>query len=117
MEHINKMLTGVKMTRTEMNAGLASFLTMSYILVLNPQIVSEAGLDYDAIFFATALVSGVGNVVLGLFSGLPMAIAPAMGLNTFFVYSQVLGRKYSLAKALTTCFCASFLLVVLGLTR
>ena len=72
----------VKLTHLELNAGLASFLTMSYILVLNPQIVSLAGLDYDAIFLATALVSGVGNIVLGCFSGLPMAIAPAMGLNT-----------------------------------
>lgn len=72
----------VRLTHSELNAGLASFLTMSYILVLNPQIVSLAGLDYDAIFLATALVSGVGNIVLGCFSGLPMAIAPAMGLNT-----------------------------------
>jgi AGZA family xanthine/uracil permease-like MFS transporter len=72
----------VKLSTVELNAGLASFLTMSYILVLNPQIVSLAGLDEDAIFMATALVSGVGNIVLGYFSGLPMAIAPAMGLNT-----------------------------------
>lgn len=82
MDRIRKLVSGVRLDHTEFNAGLASFLTMSYILVLNPQIVSLAGLDYDAVFLATALTAGLGNLFLGFFSGLPMAIAPAMGLNT-----------------------------------
>jgi len=82
IDRIKKLSSGVQLSGVEFNAGLASFLTMSYILVLNPQIVSLAGLDYDRIFLATCVISGVGNLLLGFVSGLPMAIAPAMGLNT-----------------------------------
>ena len=82
MDHITELASKLRMGHVELNAGLASFLTMSYILVLNPQIVSRAGLDYDGIFLATCLTAGFGNLMLGFFSGLPKAIAPAMGLNT-----------------------------------
>ena len=73
--------------RTELLAGLTTFLTMAYILAVNPEILSKAGMDKDAVFTATALSAFIGTLVMALWAKLPFALAPGMGLNAFFAFS------------------------------
>jgi len=72
---------------TEINAGITTFMTMAYILIVNPIILSQAGMDFQAVFTATALSSLLATLVMGLYAKLPFALAPGMGLNAFFAYS------------------------------
>ncbi len=75
--------------RTEIIAGIITFLTMSYILVVNPNILSAAGMDKSALFTATALASVIGTLLMAFIPKLPIAAAPGMGLNSFFAFSVV----------------------------
>ncbi|WP_078382312.1 NCS2 family permease [Sutcliffiella halmapala] len=77
--------------RTETIAGLTTFLAMAYILVVNPLMLSSAGMDQSAVFTATALAAAIGTLIMGLYAKYPVALAPGMGLNAFFTYSVVLG--------------------------
>jgi AGZA family xanthine/uracil permease-like MFS transporter len=81
--------------RTEFIAGVTTFLTMIYIVVVNPQILSKAGMDPGAVFVATCLAAAVSTMVMALFANYPIALAPGMGLNAFFAFTVVLGHKYS----------------------
>ena len=76
---------------TEIRAGLVTFLSMSYILVVNPQILSEAGLPETDVAVATALSSAIACLVMGLYANYPFALAPGMGINAYFTYGVVLG--------------------------
>lgn len=87
--------------RTEVIAGITTFLTMAYILAVNPGILSATGMDANALFTTTALAAVVGTLVMALWAKLPFALAPGMGLNAFFAFSVVLGMGYSWQFALT----------------
>lgn len=77
--------------KTESVAGLTTFLAMAYILVVNPMFLTEAGMDYGAVFTATALAAAIGTLIMGLYAKYPIALAPGMGLNAFFAFSVVIG--------------------------
>ncbi len=101
--------------RTEMLAGLTTFLTMAYILFINPSILGDAGMPKGAVFVATCLVAAIGSAVMGLYANYPIALAPGMGLNAYFAYVVVLGMHYRWEAALGAVFVsgASFLLITL----
>ena len=82
-------------TKQEFIAGITTFMTMAYILIVNPSILSAAGMDAGAVFTATALSSIIATLVMGLYAKLPFALAPGMGLNAFFAYTVVLSMGYS----------------------
>lgn len=99
--------------RREVMAGVITFLTMSYILIVNPNILSAAGMDRSALFTATALASFVGTLLMSLIARIPIAAAPGMGLNTFFAFSVVLGLGYSWQMALTAVFIQGIIFILL----
>ena len=81
--------------RTEMVAGLTTFLTMSYVLAVNPAVLGATGMDREALFTVTALVSAVATLLLAFMAKLPFAQAPSVGLNAFFAFTLVQGMGYS----------------------
>ena len=87
--------------KTEVIAGFTTFMTMAYILIVNPLILKDAGMDFGAVFSATAISAIIGTLVMALWAKLPFALAPGMGLNAFFAYGVVLGMGYSWQMALT----------------
>lgn len=101
--------------RKELVAGIITFLTMSYILTVNPNILADAGMDRHALFTATALATIVATVLMGLLAKLPIAQAPGMGLNSFFAYSVVISMGYSWQFALTAVFIEGIVFILLTL--
>ena len=101
--------------RTEMVAGVTTFMTMAYILIVNPSILSAAGMDQGAVFTATALSALVATLIMGLYAKLPFALAPGMGLNAFFAFTVVLGMGYSYQFALTAVFLEGIIFILLTL--
>jgi AGZA family xanthine/uracil permease-like MFS transporter len=99
--------------RTEILAGLTTFMTMAYILAVNPDILSAAGMDKGAVFTATALASLVATLVMALYAKLPFALAPGMGLNAFFAFTVVLGMGHSWQFALTAVFLEGLVFIAL----
>lgn len=99
--------------RTELVAGLTTFLTMSYILAVNPSILSATGMDKGAVFTATALASAIGTILIAFFAKLPFAQAPSMGINAFFAFTLVLGMGYSWEAALTAVFVEGIIFILL----
>ena len=81
--------------RTEVMAGVITFMTMAYILVINPTILSASGMSFERVFAATAIISAVATLVMGLLANLPFALSAGMGLNAFFAYTVCLGMGYS----------------------
>ena len=90
--------------RTELVAGLTTFLTMVYIVFVNPQILGNAGMDKGAVFVATCLAAAVSTLVMALYANYPIALAPGMGLNAFFAFTVVLSYKYTWQQALAVVF-------------
>ena len=86
--------------RTEMLAGLTTFLTMAYILFVNPAILGETGMDKGAVFVATCLIAALGTTIMALYANYPIALAPGMGLNAYFAYVVVGHMGYSWQAAL-----------------
>ena len=103
--------------RTEILAGLTTFLTMAYILFVNPAILSEAGMDKGAVFVATCLAAALGSAIMGLVANYPIALAPGMGLNAFFTYTVVLHMGYTWQTALGAVFISATLFFVLSIFR
>ena len=103
--------------RTEMLAGLTTFLTMAYILFVNPAILGETGMDKGAVFVATCLAAAIGSAVMGLIANYPIALAPGMGLNAFFTYTVVLHMGHSWQVALGAVFISATLFFVLSVFR
>ena len=101
--------------RTEIIAGLTTFMTMAYILAVNPNILSATGMDAGAVFTATALGSLIGTLCMALFANYPFALAPGMGLNAYFAYTVVLGMGYSWQTALTAVLIEGLIFIVLSL--
>ena len=111
---INGQNTTIK---TEIIAGITTFLTMAYIIFVNPNVLSEAGMDKGAVFVATCLAAAVGCFIMGLYARLPVALAPGMGLNAFFTYGVVLGMGYSWQTALGAVFLSGCLFIILSLFK
>lgn len=102
--------------RTEVVAGVTTFLTMAYIMFLNPTILGDAGMDKGAVFVATCLASAFATLIMAFYANYPIALAPGMGINAFFTYGVVLGMHYSWAAALGAVFISGILFLVLSLT-
>ncbi len=89
LERVFKLREHGTTARTEVIAGFTTFLTMVYIVFVNPQILGVAGMDTSAVFVTTCLIAAFGSIMMGLFANLPVALAPAMGLNAFFAFVVV----------------------------
>jgi len=103
--------------RTEVVAGLTTFLTMAYIVFVNPLILGDAGMDKGAVFVATCVASAIGTLVMGLYANYPLALAPGMGLNAYFTYGVVKGLHYPWQVALGAVFISGVLFMLLSVTR
>ena len=102
--------------KREVIAGITTFLTMAYILAVNPSILSDAGMDKGAVFTATVISSVLATLVMAMYAKLPFALAPGMGLNAFFAYTVVLTMGYSWQFALTAVFIEGIIFILLTLT-
>ena len=111
---LSKHKTNVK---TEVMAGITTFMTMAYILAVNPSILSAAGMDSTAVLLATAIASFIGTACMGLMANLPFALSAGMGLNAFLAYTVVLGMGYTWQVALLAVFVEGLIFVVLSLTN
>lgn len=100
--------------RTELLAALTTFFTMSYILVVNPRILSDAGLDFEAVFLATALSAALGSVIMGLIANKPLAMASGMGLNAYFTFTVMNGLGFPFGAALLAVFVSGLLMFALS---
>jgi AGZA family xanthine/uracil permease-like MFS transporter len=103
--------------RTEFIAGLTTFLTMVYIVFVNPTILGNAGMDKGAVFVATCIAAAVSTLLMAFYANYPIALAPGMGLNAFFAFTVVLTYKYSWQQALAAVFCSGVLFFVLSVVR
>ena len=101
--------------RTEIVAGVTTFLTMVYIIFVNPSILRETGMDPGAVFVATCLAAAFGSAIMGLYANYPIALAPGMGLNAYFTYGVVLGMGYTWQVALGAVFISGVLFVILSI--
>ena len=99
--------------KTEILAGITTFMTMAYILAVNPSILSLTGMDKDALFTATALSAIIGTLVMAFVAKLPFALAPGMGLNAFFAFTVVMGMGYTWEFALTAVFLEGIIFILL----
>ena len=102
--------------KREVLAGLATFLTMAYIMVVNPAILSETGMDFDSVFVATILASFVACMLMGILANWPVALAPGMGLNAFFTYAVVFGMGFTWQQALAAVFCSGILFLLISIS-
>ncbi|MGO2232048.1 NCS2 family permease [Psychrobacter sp.] len=103
--------------KTEVLAGLTTFLTMAYIIFVNPNVLADAGMDRGAVFVATCLAAAVGCLIMGLYARLPVAQAPGMGLNAFFTYGVVLGMGHTWQVALGAVFLSGCLFLLLSIFK
>ncbi|MBM7870369.1 AGZA family xanthine/uracil permease-like MFS transporter [Clostridium pascui] len=99
--------------KTEILAGITTFMTMAYILIVNPNILKDAGMNFGAVFTATALASVIATLVMGIYAKLPFAQAPGMGLNAFFAYTIVIGMGHTWQFALTAVFLEGIIFILL----
>lgn len=103
--------------KTEIIAGLTTFLTMAYIIFVNPAILADAGMDHGAVFVATCLAAAIGCFIMGFVANYPIAQAPGMGLNAFFTYAVVLGMGYTWQVALAAVFVSGLLFILLSVFK
>jgi AGZA family xanthine/uracil permease-like MFS transporter len=103
--------------RTEVIAGVTTFLTMAYIIFVNPQILGNAGMDKGAVFVATCVAAAVSTLVMGLYANYPIALAPGMGLNAFFAFTIVLTYKYTWQQGLAAVFLSGVLFFLISVFR
>ncbi len=103
--------------RTELLAGITTFLTMAYIIFVNPAILAETGMDQGAVFVATCGAAIVGTLIMGVYANYPIALAPGMGLNAYFAYTVVLTLGYQWQVALGAVFVSGVLFILLSLLR
>lgn len=101
---------------TETIAGLTTFLTMAYIVILNPSVLSKAGMDFDGVFFATIIASVVGCLIMGIFANYPIAIAPGLAMNAYFSFVVVISMGIAWQEALGAVFISSLIFLLLSLT-
>src|SRR5580692_8663601 len=113
LDRLFGLTTSGSNVRTEFVAGLTTFLTMVYIVFVNPEILGNAGMDKGAVFTATCIAAAASTLVMALYANYPVALAPGMGLNAFFAFTVVLTQHYTWQQALAGVFCsgAIFLLI------
>lgn len=102
--------------KTEIIAGITTFLAMAYILAVNPNMLQETGLSYESVFLATALSSGIATLIMGLLANYPVALAPGMGVNALFTYTLVFGMGYSPAAALAAVVVSGVIFLIISVT-
>ena len=117
MEHFFKLKERGTNVRTEMIAGMTTFMTMAYILAVNPNILGAAGMDTGAVFTATALASALASFCMALLTNMPFVLSAGMGLNAYFAYTVVLGMGYSWQVALAAVFVEGIIFIALSLTN
>lgn len=117
MEKYFKLKENKTDIKTEILAGITTFMTMVYILAVNPGMLSETGMDFGGVFTATALSAGVATLIMALYAKYPFALAPGMGLNAFFTYSVCIGMKQSWQFALTAVLVEGIIFILLSLLK
>ncbi len=117
LEKVFKLSKNKTDAKTEILAGITTFMTMAYILAVNPSILSATGMDSGAVFTATALAAFIGTLLMAIFANYPFALAPGMGLNAYFAYTVVLGMGYSWEYALTAVFAEGIVFILLSATN
>ena len=116
IESIFKLKDHKTSFKKEILAGLATFLTMAYIMVVNPAILSETGMDFDSVFVATILASFIACLLMGFLANWPVALAPGMGLNAFFTYAVVFGMGFTWQQALAAVLCSGILFLIISIS-
>ena len=117
LEKVFRLKENATNARTEIIAGITTFMTMAYILAVNPSVLADAGMDQGAVFTATALAALIGTLLMAFCANYPFALAPGMGLNAYFAYTVVLGMGYRWEVALTAVFIEGIIFIVLSLTN
>ena len=117
LEKVFKLSENKTDAKTEILAGITTFMTMAYILAVNPSILSATGMDSGAVFTATDLAAFIGTLLMAIFANYPFALAPGMGLNAYFAYTVVLGMGYSWEYALTAVFAEGIIFILLSATN
>jgi AGZA family xanthine/uracil permease-like MFS transporter len=117
MEKFFKLKENNTKISTEVIAGFTTFFAMSYIIFVNPAILSQTGIPWGAVFIATIIASTVGTLVMGLFANVPYALAPGMGLNAFFTYTVVFALGFSWQQALSMVFICGIINIILTVTK
>ncbi|WP_087024927.1 NCS2 family permease [Thaumasiovibrio subtropicus] len=117
LEQLFKLKEHGTTVRTEILAGVTTFLTMAYIIFVNPSMLSATGMDHGAVFVATCLAAAVGCIVMGLAANYPVAQAPGMGLNAFFTYGVVLGMGHTWQVALAAVFLSGICFIILSVLK
>lgn len=117
LEKFFKLKENNTSVKTEVVAGFTTFMTMAYILAVNPNLLSAAGMNSNAVLIATALASFVGTLLMALLANYPFALAPGMGLNAYFAFTVVLGMGYSWQMALFAVFVEGVVFIILSLTN
>lgn len=117
LERLFKLSENGTNVRTEIIAGVTTFLTMAYIIFVNPAMLSDAGMDHGAVFVATCLAAAIGCFIMGFVANYPIAQAPGMGLNAFFTYAVVLGMGHTWQVALAAVFVSGVLFIFLSIFK
>jgi AGZA family xanthine/uracil permease-like MFS transporter len=117
LENMFKLKENGTDVRTEVVAGLTTFLTMAYIIFVNPSILGDAGMPKDAVFVATCLAAALGTAIMGLYANYPIGMAPGMGLNAYFAYAVVLGMGVPWQTALGAVFISGCLFILVSVFR
>ncbi|MCL1088388.1 NCS2 family permease [Shewanella profunda] len=117
LEKLFKLKQNQTSLKQEAIAGLTTFMTMAYIIFVNPMMLADAGMDHGAVFVATCLAAAIGCLVMGLMANYPIALAPGMGLNAFFTYTVVGEMGYSWETALGAVFLSGICFLILSLVR
>ena len=117
MEKFFKLKENGTTALTETVAGITTFFTMAYIIVVNPNVLSQAGMEWGAVFLATIIASIIGTLVMGLFANVPYAQAPGMGLNAFFVYTVCFSLGFTWQQALSMVFLCGIINILITVTK
>ncbi|WP_065188086.1 NCS2 family permease [Shewanella woodyi] len=117
LERLFKLKENQTNIKQEMVAGLTTFLTMAYIIFINPKMLADAGMDHGAVFVATCLAAAIGCLIMGVVANYPIALAPGMGLNAFFTYTVVGEMGYSWETALGAVFLSGICFLILSLVK
>ncbi|MDV2484228.1 NCS2 family permease [Acinetobacter towneri] len=117
LERLFKLSENKTTFRTEILAGVTTFLTMCYIIIVNPMILSETGMDHGAVFVATCLAAAIGCLVMGIVANYPIALAPGMGLNAYFTYSVCLGMGVPWQTALAAVFVSGIIFIAISMSK
>jgi len=115
LDNLFKLSENGTTVRIEIMAGLTTFLTMAYIIIVNPDIMSAAGMDKGALFVATCVAAAVGCLVMGLWANYPIALAPGLGLNAFFAFGVVGGMGVPWQTALGVIFLSGVIFLILAI--